>query len=461
MHKTIFRNILCLPLFYLPLTSCLYNKEYYPPSTSSTASTWKTSDHLYKNSEANLPYLAWWETFNDSTLNELMNRGLVQNNQINTAIANVEASEGQLKSVQLNWLPTLSTNFGYSSFPYLGYPGVLFAVIPSYTMNLFSQVKEQKSANYDLKATKAERDAIKLTVIGQIANSYFTYSAQTEQLQLFDQLEDDLTRLASIAGATYQGGLVSQIDWEQAKKELNIIKAQKRAIQHNINLSQNALRYLLNENPQSIPLSKSFNQLNGNQIVVGSLPLTVLNNRPDMIRATNKLRASTEGIGLTFSNLLPSVQLSMARGSIGTTPNGYDFGQSIHFNQALLEVPLIEPSVYGQIQNAKGLNKAAYYQYLDTLRKVLRDVNNDMSAHEFYTKRYEDTLNAKNNQLRVYELNEQLYKNGIISHLDLLQSKVKLDTLLIQVNQSKLEQFLTIVNLYQDLGGGYKQNPSR
>lgn len=461
MHKTIFRNILCIPLFYLPLTSCLYNKEYYPPSTSSAASTWNTSDHLYKNSEENLPYLAWWQTFHDPTLNELMNRGLVQNNQINTAIANVEASEGQLKSVQLNWLPTLSTNVGYSSFPYLGYPGVLFAVIPSYTMNLFSQVKEQKSANYELKATKAERDAIKLTVIGQIANSYFTYSAQTEQLQLFNQLDDDLTRLASIAGATYQGGLVSQIDWEQAKKELNIIKAQKREIQHNINVSQNALRYLLNENPQNIPLSKSFNQLNGDQIVVGTLPLTVLNNRPDMIRATNELRASTEGIGLAFSNLLPSVQLSMARGSIATTPNGYDFGQSIHFNQALLEIPLIEPSVYGQIQNAKGLNKAAYYQYLDTLRKVLRDVNNDMSAHEFYTKRYQDTLNAKNNQQRVYELNVQLYKNGIISHLDLLESKVKLDTLLIQVNQSKLEQFLTIVNLYQDLGGGYKQNPSR
>lgn len=449
---------MCLPVLSMQLTSCLYTKEYHPPSTASAATQWNTTDNLYKNSNVNLPYLAWWKEFKDPTLNDLMNRGLEQNNHINEAMANVEASQGELKRVQLNWLPTLSTNFGYSSFPNLGYPGVLFAVIPTYTMNAFSQIKEQKRATYKLKATQASRDAIKLAIIGQIATSYFTYNAQVEQLQLFNQLESDLSKLVTISEATYQGGLISKIDLEQAKRELNVIKAQKRMTQHNINLSQNALRYLLNENPQKIPLTKHFAQLNGNQVIIGSLPLSVIENRPDMIEATNDLKASNEGIGLAFSNLLPSVQLSMARGSIGTTPNGYDFGQSIDFNQSLLQVPLLQPSVLGQIEKAKGLNKASYYRYLDTLRKVLRDVNNSLSAHDFYNKRYRDTLSAKNNQQKVFQLNEALYDTGLMSHMELLISKVKLDSLLIQVNQSKLEQFLMIVNLYQDLGGGYSNS---
>jgi outer membrane protein TolC len=344
---------------------------------------------------------------------------------------------------------------GYSSFPNLGYPGVLFAVIPSYTMNIFSQIKEQKKANYELYASQAERDGVKLAVIGQIATSYFTYSAQVEQLQLFQQLDTDLTKLVTISNRILHGGIISQINLEEAKRELNLIRAEKRLVQHNIVISQNALRYLLNENPQAIPLSRRFDQLNGNQIVIGSLPLTVIENRPDMIQAANELKASNEGIGLAFSNLLPAVQLSMARGYIGTTPNGDDLGQSIHFNQALMEIPLFQASVYGQIDKAKGLNKASYYRYTDTLRKVLRDINNDMSAHDLYTQRLVDTENAKNNEQHIYDLNTTLYKKGITSYMQLVIYKVKLDSLLIQVNQSKLEQLITIVNLYQDLAGGY------
>lgn len=453
MIEKIFLKKAFIFITLLLLTAC---EQSYTPTKTNVPSTWVTPDHLYTNTDNNLAYLAWWKTFNDPTLNQLMKRGLIQNNHINTAMANVEAAQGELKRVQLNWLPGLSTNVGYSSFPDLGFPGVLFAVIPSYTMNLFGQIKEQKKAEYELQAMKANRDAVKLAVMGQIATSYFSLSAQTEQLALFQQLDIDLTKLVSIADAIYQGGLTSQIDLEKAKRELSLIKAQERVVQDNIVKSQNALRYLLNENPQNIALAKSFSQLKGNQMIIGSLPLTVIENRPDMIHAANELKASNENIGLAFSNLMPTVQLSLARGEIATEPNGGTYGTSIDFNQALLEIPIFQASVYGQMDKAKGLNKASYYRYTDTLRNVFREVNNDLSAHDLYTQRFMDITNAKNNEQRVYDLNEQLYKRGIKSYMALLKSKVKLDSLAIEVNQSKLEQFITIVDLYQALGGGYQ-----
>lgn len=430
--------------------------QSYTPVKTNVPQTWATPDALYTNTDNNLPYLAWWKTFNDPTLNQFMERGLAQNNHIHIAMANVEAAQGELKRVQLDWLPGLSTNVGYSSFPDLGFPGVLFAVIPSYTINLFGQVKEQKKAEYELQAVKANRDAVKLAVIGQIATSYFSFSAQTEQLALFQQLDSDLTQLVTISDAIYQGGLTSQIDLEKAKRELSLIKAQEHVVQDNMVKSQNALRYLLNENPQKIALTRHFSELNGNQMIIGSLPLTVIENRPDMIHAANELKASNENIGLAFSNLLPTVQLSMARGEIATEPNGGTFGTSIDFNQALLQVPLFQASVYGQMDKAKGLNKASYYRYTDTLRNVMREVNNDLSAHDLYTQRFEDITEAKNHEQRVYNLNEQLYKRGIKSYMALLESKIQLDSLAIEVNQSKLEQFITITNLYQALGGGYQ-----
>lgn len=455
MLKRVF--ILFIPII---LGACAYFKDYNPPKTDSAAKTWHNEDKLYNNSNQNLPYTAWWQGFDDATLNQMIESGIINNNNINIAMANVEASAGELKRVKLNWIPSLSTNVGYSSFPDLGFPGALFAVIPTYTMNVFSQIKEQKKAEYELTASKATLDASKLAVIGQITSGYFTYVAEKEELTLFQNLEKDLTELVEINDSMAKGGLSSEINPNQVRSELDSIKAQKLVIEQNVIVSENALNYLLNKNPQQIKLVKKFSDLNGSKVIIGALPLTVIENRPDMLVAKNELEASNEGIGLAFSNLLPTVQLSAARGSISGVPNGTEYGAPIYFNQALLEIPIFNASVYGQIDKAKGLNKASYYRYTDTLRKVLRDVNNDLSAHDLYTKRLSEVSNSKSDIERVYLLNNDLYQQGINSYLELLETKIKLDTALITVNHAKLEQFITIVNLYQSLGGGYDYNKS-
>ncbi len=458
---------LVFPLVLLAMTGCAdYEKPYKTPTINNhiIPKNWHEQDAYYKNNQqtqttqnpVDFSRVAWWEEFNDPTLNQFIERGLAQNNQISVAMANVEAAQGELKNVQWNWVPGLNTNVGYSSFPDLGFPGVLFAVVPSYTLNVFAQIKEQKKAEYALQASEAARDSVKLAVIGQIAKSYFSYSAQVEQEKLLKDVEKDLTQLVAISESMYQGGLTPRMHIAEAKRELNLIEAEERRVQHNIVVSRNALRYLLNENPQAIALTREFSQLNGNTIITGALPLTVIENRPDMIQAANELKASNEKMGLTFSQLLPTVQLSMARGSIGTEPNGDDFGGALNFNQALLQIPVFQGSVYGQIDKAKGLNKASYYRYTDTLRKVMRDVNNDLSAHDLYTQRYMDIQNAEKNAQEVYQLNEALYHQGIDSYQKLLESKVQYDLLAIQTNQSQLEQFITIVNLYQDLAVGYR-----
>lgn len=450
---------IALFIITLTLASCGYYSKYNPDEGNfNKPESWNSKDRMYLNGESNLPYIAWWQKFNDPTLNQLIESGLVNNNSIRISMANVEAAQGQLKQVEFNWIPSVSTNIGYSSFPDLGLPGVLFAVIPTYTMNFFTQIKQQKQAQYQLKSTQADDDGVRLAVIGLITNSYFTLSSQTEQLQLFDQLGADLTELVTISNSVYSGGLSPEMNLEQAKSDIKLIEAEKRVVAQNIIISQNSLHYLLNENPASLKLSRSFSQLDPNQIIIGNLPLTVIENRPDMVKATNDLKAANEGIGIAFSNLLPSIQLSAARGEIATVPNGYDYGQPIWFNQALLQIPVFNASVYGQLDTAKGLNKASYYSYTETLRKVLRDVNNSMSAHDLYTKRAEDTISAKDHIKKAYDLNTTLYKRGIISYSDLLRDKIQLDRIMIQVNRARAEQFVTIVNLYQDLAGGYNYN---
>ena len=215
------------------------------------------------------------------------------------------------------------------------------------------------------------------------------------------------------------------------------------------------LHFLLNENPAGFSFPRRFSQLKSKQVIIGALPLTVVKNRPDMMQAANELTAANAAIGAAVGNFFPTMQLSAARGDIATEPYGTKLGMPVYFNQALSMSTIMPLSNFGVWDKAKGVGKVAYYHYLDTFRKVLRDVDNGLSAHAYYTQRLDETVQSKNNLKSVYQLNNDLYQEGIISYFKLLDEKIKLDRMKVRVNQRKLDQLMTIVSLYQDLAVGY------
>ncbi|AHE66241.1 TolC family protein [Legionella oakridgensis] len=450
-------NILCILL----TTGCAYYSPYQKPNVPVT-NQWTVLDrNLNQINENNLPYLAWWQGYHDSTLNQLIAAAIQNNNTLNMSKGHIEAAEGELKKVRLQWIPDVDSMVGYSKNPATGFPGSVAAFIPNYTLNLFGQIKEQKKAKYALAAVKAEDDAIKLTIISQMAVSYFTYQAEIERKQLLQILAQDLTHLATIATNVYHGGLTSDIDPQALYSQVNQIHGEQEVIERNIVVSRNAIRYLMNQNPGEIHARKKFTELNNKQLIPGALPLTVLENRPDMQMATNRLHASNEGIGLAASKLLPSIDLDIVSG-VKAGDNRYNFPtENVFFNDQLLKTPLLKLSVLGDIAKARGLDKVSFFNYIDTLQKALRDATNALAANERLTNKFNQTQLAQKHLAKAYHLNHCLYQRGIQSYVDTLKSKIALDKINIDLNQDKLQQLITVVNLYQELAGGYKaEQPS-
>ena len=227
-------------------------------------------------------------------------------------------------------------------------------------------------------------------------------------------------------------------------------------IERNIILSRNAIRYLINENPGEIKTTVNFVDLSNKHLIPGSLPLTVLENRPDMQMVESRLRASNEGIGLAASHLLPMVQLDLFSGKAAGNSRYILPRENIYFNDQLLHVPIFKFGVIGEMAKARGLNKVSYYHYIDTLQKALRDTTNALTENERLTNKFNQTSYAQRHTAKAYHLNYRLYARGIQNYVDTLKSKVALDRININLNHDKLQQLLTIVNLYQELAGGYR-----
>ncbi|OGT68711.1 MAG: transporter [Gammaproteobacteria bacterium RIFCSPHIGHO2_12_FULL_45_9] len=449
-------------LIFIPLIvgGCAYTADDQQPNVPVQSKWTVQNQHMTQTNHPNLPYVAWWQGFHDETLNHLMTVGLAHNNSLNISRGHIEAAEGELKKIQLQWVPDVTALVGYNNTPAVGSPGALILLSVDYMMNLFTQIKQQKKAEYELAEVKAEDDAVKLSVISQIAAGYFTYLAEVEHAHLLQVLAQDISALADIADRVYQGGLSSDIPVEDLRSAVHQIQGEQERVAHNIVVSRNALRFLLNENPGEIHSTKTFNALNNHQIVLGAWPMTVLENRPDMQQAKNQLRAANEGIGLAASVWLPSIGINEYGGATGGNSSWHfptPFMQNaVNFNDEVLSIPLFRMSTLGEIAKARGLNKMAYYHYIETLQKALRDTTNALSANLRLTNRLMQTERSEQRLDKAYQLHSKLYRRGIMSYMSTLNSKIALDRANIQINQDKLQQLLTFVNVYQELAGGYK-----
>lgn len=451
-----FRNFISLFALGTILVGCaVYGPSYSKPNTNDPAN-WQSRDLLAVTESENLPALAWWKSFNDPQLNALIESALRNNNNIQAAIGNIIAAQGQLRQVQFNWIPTDSNAISYNSVALAG-EGYSFSTTPAYTLNVFQQIRSQDYAKANYEAMRAAKDAVRLGIISQTVSGYFTLLGQDYQLQLQKQLAEDLKELLVLSKAEYAAGYISLYTLQQYVQNYEQANAQIPIIENNIVASQNALRLLLNENPGSIKRGLKFTQLNSYGVIPANLPSQVLRNRPDIRQAEQQLIAANANIGVATSMFFPSITLTGTAGIATDALNDLFSNYTTYWiKTASITMPFLNLSIYGQITQAKGQYYNAYYNYIQTVRSAFESVDNDLSAHQQLTVSLNTQTRYYDSAKLAYRLAESNFSEGLYSKPNLLQNAVTMDNAALAVQQSKLQQLGTIIQLYQDLGGGYQ-----
>jgi multidrug efflux system outer membrane protein len=441
----------------------LYGPIYTKPKVN-LPSQWNSTDQLSHIGQECLPLMAWWKGFNDPQLSALIEQAIKRNDLIQAAIGNIIAAQGQLIQIQFSWLPAVDALLlGYSSVnAALVVAGYSSGFIPTYAFNLFQFIRSNEWARANVAAARAARDAVILTIISQTAGSYFTYLGQNTLMKQQKQLVADLKALLTLSQMQYAQGLISLYTLQQYEQQYDKANADLPIIEHNVVVIRNALKLLLNENPGTIDIEYKFMHLKSNGIIPTNLPSQVLRNRPDVREAEQKLIAANANIGIATSTFFPSISL-IGVGATNSPQLSHLFsGGTDYWNhQTFLTMPLLAPTVSGQIKQARGLYYAAYSNYIQTVRAAFKSVDNDLSAHQQYFKSLLAQTQNYASSKKAYDLAKVSYQQGLYSYPTLLMNKINLDNASIDLTKAKLAQLITIVQLYQDLGGGYAHQPRK
>jgi NodT family efflux transporter outer membrane factor (OMF) lipoprotein len=478
------KKILYLSISFIPfITGCgLFGPEYKKPGIDSPTA-WNSHSRQTETTQTYMPDFAWWEQFNDPQLNKLITDALENNNNIQIAIGNILQAKASLRKVNYSWLPTANVNglvsvgqvFGTnftnksgnpqlnslgqnSSQGFYSYGG---GFMPSYSVNIMKQLKSGDIAKLNVSLQEQAKNAVRLTIIGQVAGSYFELLGTQKQLKLQEQTIKDAETLKKYALVQYEAGKVSELNIIGLEQFIATLKEQIPNLKQNITQYQNTLRLLTNHNPGKIITHNHFDQIETDQIIPINLPSEILKARPDIAVSEHQLQISNTKIGLATSSYFPSISLTGLLGGASTQlTNLFSMGMGVWMAGLQAGMPVFDMTISAERDEAKAEYYSNYYRYIETVRNAFMETDNALSQNKNINMSYlqqKQALLKANQQLQLAEMQ---YQYGAISYNDALAFKLNADYMTVNLNKSKMNQMDSIVNLYLVFGGGYNINNS-
>lgn len=470
------KHIYSLPAILIILSSCALMGPAYNKPIIAIPTKWRSIDNLSAIESASISQMAWWKQFNDRDLNNLILLALENNNNIQIAIGNSLEAKAYLNQINMNWVPninlgaigligqtfnsTFNNNNGNPAITFnpenQNFNGYAVGFIPNYSINIFNQIKQTEIAKLNFKLQQQTVNAVKLAIISQVTACYFNLLGLHKQLIIQQKLLGDSLELKKYVQMQFEHGRISIANVVGLEQYIANVNSKIPDIENNITQIENALQILTNNNPNKIIVTNSFDNIKTSNTIPINLPSDVLKNRPDVAIAEYQLQITNANIGAVKSAFFPKINLTglLGQGSL-QLKNLFNAGSDVWAGELGATMPLLNMGLYSLIDRTKAQYYSAYYNYLQTVREAFSQVDNALAKHNNSNKTADYQQIALNKAQRLYDIAKTQYSKGAISYFETLALKINADYEFAKLNQIKVQQLNSIVNVYQSTGGGY------
>lgn len=442
------------------LFSCKIGQKYVRPEMEGMPSV------FYDLKEGTVTNIGWGALYQDTVLQNLIEEALEYNRDIRIATARIKEMAANKRITFANLFPEVGVEVA-GQREYLNYSGDNKKFSPelranssiSWEVDIWGKLRWDNEAGLAayLGTVEAKR-ALQLTIISQVAQSYFELRTYDKELEIINQTLEARKEGVRFAKLRHEGGLTSEIPYRQSLVELARTQTLIPNLEKKIMLKENDLLVLVGRFPSDI--MKRGDGIKQQQMP-GTLPIDlpsdVLKRRPDVIQAEQKLIEANAKAGVAFTEMFPSIKLTGRLGGENTELT--DFLKSpTWFISGALTGPIFN---MGKNKAKHRAAQARYEQetssYEKTILEVFKEVNNAIITYK-KTKDARMSREALHTSVKSYqELATLQYVNGIVSYLDVLDAQRQLFDAEIALNEANLNELIAAVYLYKALGGGLEK----
>lgn len=465
MTRQIFRLSLIPAL--LIIAGCSLAPKYERPLAPVPGSYPATASSVASDASVAAADLGWQAFFRDEQLKALIAFALENNRDLRIAIGRVEEARALFGIQQSERLPTVGmggsgaiqrqseqlrgTAPTVSRFYQAG------VGITSFELDFFGRVRNLSEAAYQqYLASEQARRTVHLTLVAQVAETWFRLRATELQRALAEQTLKSRQASYDLIQKRFDVGIAGALDLNQAKSQLESVKADLQEILRLEQLAQNALMLVLGGTPENLPTASAFgrDQLI-NSIPVG-LPSDLLMRRPDIMGAENSLLAANANIGAARAAFFPNISITGVLGFASGAMGGLFTGANKFWSFTPdLKMPLFSGGVIGQLGLAEARKNIAVSQYEKTIQTAFREVADGLAGEATYASQLDALRALETSAAESLKIAQLRYENGIDSFLQVQAAEVTLYNAQRSFLQTGLNALMNRVELYKALGGGW------
>lgn len=440
----------------LLLSSCgIYTS--YKPQTSVPENLY--GEEVTVSDTTSIGNIHWRDFFTDPYLQELIEKGLAQNTDVQTASLRVEEAKASLLSVKLAFLPSfaLSPQGGVNTVE--GSKASHIYTLPvtaSWELDIFGKLRNAKrQAKAAYLQSEDYKQAVYSSLIANIANTYYTLLMLDEQLEISRRTAETWKETVASTQALMDAGQADEAAVSQMRATYYEVENSVIDLEEQVNQVENSLSLLLAETPHRIARGKLSVQSFTKDLSVG-IPLQLLSNRPDVRVAERDVEQAFYVTNQANAAFYPAVTLS---GSAGWTNSVGGLianpGKFVASALASLTEPLFNRgTLIARRRIAKAQQEEALLAFRQKLLDAGTEVNDALVSYQT-SKRKKDNYEQQITALeKAFTSTSLLMEHGNTTYLEVLTAHQTLLGAQLSQTANCFKEIQSLINLYQALGGG-------
>lgn len=410
----------------------------------------------------------WADLFKDARLRALIDIALENNRDMRIATERVEEARAQYGIVESERFPTIgvganaqATRTGAnlrgpdsSSVSRVYMAGV---GLTSFELDFFGRLKNlSEAAMQGFLATEQAERTVHINLVAQMAEAYFRQRTASELAILMEKTLKSRQATLDLVQARYDSGVASALDRTQARAQLETVKADLEGIRRMQAQAENAVQLLLGSAiPDGLPEPEVFGKGQLAPSLPAGLPSDLLERRPDILAAENRLKAANANIGAARAAFFPNISITGLLGFASPQLGGLFGGGNRYWQYTpQIQVPLFASGLKGNLALAEARKNIAVLEYEKAIQVAFREVADALAGEASYQGELEALRALQDTGMEAVSLAQLRYETGVDSFLQVQTAEVNLYATQTQLIQTGMESLLNRIALYKALGGG-------
>ncbi|WP_116771412.1 TolC family protein [Maribacter litoralis] len=429
----------------------------------------------------NSAQLKWKDFFEDEYLVALIDTALTNNQELRIMMQQIDVAQNEVKARKGEYLPFI--DYGVSAEvekvgeytrngavekkldvkegeefpePLTDYSAGLFA---TWELDVWKKLRNsKKAAALEYLSTIEGKNFMVTRLIAEIAQSYYELIALDNQLAIIEQNLELQGNALKMVRLQKEAARATELAVKRFEAEVAKNKSHKFEVQQEIVEMENKLNFLVGRQPQPINRNaEDFIETKINAINAG-IPSQILLNRPDIRQAEFELEAAKLNIKVARANFYPSIGLKAGVGLQAFKPKYLTQTPESLLYSAVGDIvgPLINRNaIKADYNTANSKQIQAVYEYEKAILSGYIEVVNMLSNIENLKKSYvlkEEQVEALTASI---DLSTRLFQSARIEYIEVLLTQREALESKMELVETKKDQLLANINVYQALGGGW------